>query len=684
MGIIQKLLGVAKKSVSPFSSDIYGSFTNNSGMGFFKRKDYLDEYKNWPYACITARAESVGDIHLKLMKNGKEVLKHPALDILDRVNPTMTKNELFEATQSFKDLDGNAFWFLAHSGEDGKGQIEEIYLLRPDRVLIVPDTDNPLLVKGYVYVQADGKRIPFSPAEIVHHKNFNPQGNWPFPHRGMGVIEAAHWAIDTDNEARLWNYKFFKNSARPDGILEYKGDGTLPADEYVRIKEQWKQEHQGADNAHKVGVLSGSVTWKEITRSQADMEFSQQRTFSRDEVLALFRTPKSVIGITDDVNRANADAAIYVFNLRTVKPLMQKLANTLNEFYLPEFEDGLKFEFVSPVPEDRVALTAEYAQAMNKWLTRNEIRALEGLPPTENGNTFWGTLADVEQDTAPAPVLKALDSIVVEKTGETGEKSEAEKAVDKFVAKMPKAESEKKQLTEEQKKGYIEIWKANIKIGTKPLEKKLKAYFEKQEAEVQKNLRRELKGLDAKQYILKGLNDIVFDEDEALSAGINLITPFLKDYIKRAGESAASLVDGKFDDGTKQIQKFLKDRATYFSETVNNTTREKILDSVQEGVNGAETIDQLSARVSQVFEEATQSRTVMIARTESSASANFAASQAYLQAGITQHEWVVVEPEDDDCKGNEGVVVKIGEPFPDGDTEPPVHPNCVCTTIPVF
>ncbi len=686
MDIFKKVLAeIVGKSLSvPFTSSVYGSFTSNNGSGFFKKQDYLVEYKNWTYACVTARAEAVSDIKLKLYRGDKEITTHAALDVLNQVNPYMTKHDLLQATQSYKDLDGNAFWYLARDGKDGTGQIQQIFVLRPDKVLLVPSKENPLEVQGYVYVQNDGKRIPFAPAEILHHKNFNPLANHPFPHRGMGIVEAAAWAIDTDNEVRKWNYNFFKNSAKPDGILQYSGGGTLASEEYKRIKEAWSQEYQGSENAHKTAILSGGLEWKEITRTQADMEFSEQRIFSRDEILSLFRVPKTIIGITDDVNRANADASIYVFNLRTVKPLMQHLVDTLNEFYLPEFEDNLHFEFVSPVPQDRAAVVAEYAAGINKWLSRNEIRARENLPLTPSGDTMYGALNEVEQDTAPSPETKAV-SKPVEKVDKPKEPASiAEKAVKEFMAKMPQEEPKKKAMTKDQKSAYAEMWKANINVSVKPLEKKLVTYFAKQEAEVQRNLREELKGFKPKEYRFKGIKDIVFDEEEAVAAGINLITPFIKDYISRSGKEAAKLTAQAFDDSTAKIEAFTKKRASYFSTSINETTKDKILKNVQEGIDNSEDIDSISKRISTVFEEAKTSRTIMIARTEVAASSNFGAVEAYSQAGVEKHEWMVVDPDDEDCKENDGVTVKIGEAFPDGDIYPPVHPNCVCTTLPVF
>lgn len=702
MSIWKKLLGIEnKKSMvrAPFTSSVIQRFGGNA-YGPLANKDFLREYRNWVFACVTARAEAVGDIKLKLMKDGEEVFEHEVLDLINKVNPGMTKNQLFEYTQSFKDLDGNAYWYLARDGKDGKGKIKEIYLLKPDKVRIVISKENPLMVEGYLFTQPDGQVIPFSASEILHHKNFDSKAPFPFPSKGMGIVEAAAFAIDTDNETRNWNLNFFKNGARPDGILITDGESAMDATEYKRLSEEWNEEHQGSDNAHKLSILSGGLKYQELTRNQTDMDFIQQRTFSRDEILALFRTPKSIIGITDDVNRANAEASIYVFNLRTIKPLMQKLVDTLNEFLLPEFGEGLRLDFVSPVGLDREQLMKEYVAGYNVWLSRNDIRRAEGLPITENGeNMYIGSML-VENDKSPVPeTQKSIDTkkpvrkskkekTIEERIDDVKSKSIAADVVEKFMAKMPKSKREenahRKGLDTDQKAVYIESWNKRM-ANTAPLKRKVNDYFARQEKEVQANLRTEMKGLKSAEFKYKAIGDILFDPKKAVSTGISLITPFIEEYIRESGKIANDAVNGDgFDFENAKVQDFIPKRAQYFSETINDTTSRELLASIQEGIDDAESIDEISQRIADIYNKAQDFRTDTIARTEVSASANFGAVQAYLQAGVTEHQWAVVNPEDDDCLVNDGVVVKIGDVFPSGDAEAPIHPNCQCTTIPIF
>lgn len=649
----------------------------------------LEEYKNWVNACVKVRANAVANIDLDLYdKDGVEVEVHPILDVLDRVNPYMTKKDLLKATQSFLDLNGNAFWYLARD-KDGKGDIKEIYILRPDKVSLVIDATNPLAVGGFVFRQDGGRKIALDATEVIHFKNFNPMGEHPFPHLGMSVVEASAWAIDTDNEIRKWNLNFFKNSATPNGILEVGKDGAVGTEEYKRLREQWDKEHKGSAQAHKVAILSGGVTWKETSTNQSEMQFADQKILNRDEILAIFQVPKTVLGLTDNVNRATADASIYVFNLFTVKELMQNIVDTLNEFLLPDFDEQgtLYFDFDSPVKEDRTEILAEYTAGINNWLTRNEIRAREGLPPTTDGDTIMGGVNLVPIDTLPAPKKAKSEKPKVKVTTkkDTTPKTIAEKAVEDFVAKLP-ATKVYKRIEGEARDNYVKVWKANLNASRAQLKKKLEAYFTKQEKEVQRNLRNELKGLEAKEFKYKAVSDIVFDEDEAIKAGVSLMTPYLEDYLKRSADQASQLAGGDaFDINGSPAQNFIKQRAKLFAEQVTETTATGIVDTVQSGLDEGLTLDEISANISEFYDGAKGYRADMIARTEASASANEGAKLAYQDAGVDQWEWIVVDPLDEDCKQNEGDIVDIGSAFKDGSIQPPdPHPNCECGTLPVF
>lgn len=670
---------------TPFIELLQNRFTDLFSLS---NREYLKAYRGWVYGCVSAIAQDVGNINIRqyetTSEGAEEVHESDLLDLLYKVNPQMTKFELFEITSSHLDLVGNAFWLLAR---DGTGKIKEIWPLRPDKVSIATDKGSPLIVSGYVYLQRDGVKIPLEAKDVLHFKNFNADADFPFPYRGMGVVEAASVAIDMSNFSHEWNKNFFANSATPNAILTY--DGELSTDEYERLKKDWRQNYKGTDNAHKIALLKGGMDVKTVGFNQKEMDFVEQMRFTRDEILALFRVPKTALGIVEDVNRANAEATNYVFALRTIKPRMQKIIDTLNEFLVPEFGENIYLDFDSPVPADRVATMNEYAMGIDKWLTRNEIRAKEGLPPTQQGNSIFGNFTYAPIDTVVSEPVKSAEMQTkrrFRKKNGNPTKEFIDKLFEQKQEEKPAPEKQIIRLSEDQKKTYRIAWSQKIETNANPIKKDMVKFFEDQKNEVLKNVRTELKGLEPKEYTLKQYEDLLYDQENALKTSINLITPHLKRIVREIGNDALVLsgVQELIDLSNPEIQAFFEDRAKYFAKSVNDTTISALESEIADGIANGESINQISQRVENLYDGWDETRSTLIARTETSAAANFGAEEGYKQAGVEQIEWVVVAPEDEDCLMNENEIVDIGDKFPSGHTEPPAHPNCVCGILPVI
>lgn len=75
-------------------------------------------------------------------------------------------------------------------------------------------------------------------------------------------------------------------------------------------------------------------------------------------------------------------------------------------------------------------------------------------------------------------------------------------------------------------------------------------------------------------------------------------------------------------------------------------------------------------------------RALTIAITETNRAISRATIERYQNFGLEKMEWVTSDP-CDKCVQNEGKTVQIGQTFPSGDTQPPVHPNCRCALLPV-
>jgi hypothetical protein len=161
---------------------------------------------------------------------------------------------------------------------------------------------------------------------------------------------------------------------------------------------------------------------------------------------------------------------------------------------------------------------------------------------------------------------------------------------------------------------------------------------------------------------------------QLLTATIPIDSKFVMDWSawKPGNEAAALLLDppgglAKLLDGID-------------IKSLVNTTLDQLGTQLADGLRVGATPTQIARSIQDSV--TSSSRSLTISLTEGSRAAIEANRQSFVEQGVEQWEWSVNDPEDEDCLENDGEVVDIGEDFPSGDAQPPVHPNCQCSIKP--
>lgn len=342
----------------------------------------------WVYACVREIATAVSSVPWLLYAydgqgNAQEVGRHPLLDLLRRPNPFCSWQELVEGWATYLNLAGNAYIELAE--QDGRGRPKELYLLRPDRVLVVPSREE--YIAGYVY-RIDEQDIPLERDEVIHFKYLDPLDDW----YGMSPLEAAARTVDTENEAVDWNKVFFQNAARPDGALTTKE--TLSEEQFNRLKQEIAENWKGTKNAHRPLLLEAGLEWRQMGLSQKDMDFLNLRKMTREEICAVYGVPPVLVGILDRATYSNYEQARRSFWEETVIPTLNRLRDKLNAELVSRFGENLELDYdLSVVP----GLAESQAEKIDRLkdavaiglLTINEARQELGYDPVSWGNVWW-------------------------------------------------------------------------------------------------------------------------------------------------------------------------------------------------------------------------------------------------------------------------------------------------------
>lgn len=289
-----------------------------------------------------------------------EVLQHLALNVWNNPNPFNTGSAFREAGQQHMELTGEQWWVVSR---DSRATFPTgLWLVRPDRM--EPVTDVETYIKGYIYTGPSGERVPLMPDEVILTKFPNPLD----PYRGLGPVQSVLVDLDAMKYGAEWNRNFFINGATPGGIITVPNN--MSDDEFDAFTNRWREAHQGVARAHRVAVLEGGATWSPTQISLRDMDFSNLRKVSRDVIREAWGIHQSMLGNSDDVNRANAQTAEEVFGRWKVIPRLDRIRDTLNNVFLPMFGatgEGVEFDYVNPLPDDREADNAELTAKTTAW-----------------------------------------------------------------------------------------------------------------------------------------------------------------------------------------------------------------------------------------------------------------------------------------------------------------------------
>jgi len=631
----------------------------------------------WVYAAIRAISQNIAGVDLLLYtgdRNDKRLIEdHPALELLDKPNPYMNAQQLMEATMTYLELAGEAFWIAERPSP--RVLPKEVWCFDPRR--FQEQVGENGLISGWEYKKGV-KTIEFAPYEVVHFRYINPYNDY----RGMGPIEAARLGIEQDYLASRYNRAFFKNYAQPGGFLET--DESLLPEEYDRLLAQFNQRHGGATKAWKIGLLEGGVKYKAAGLSQKDMDFLEQRRWSRDEILAVFKVPKGEVAVYEDINYATARTQDKVFWTKTLLPKMslvewviydQLLDQAFGGKLWAEFDYG-KIDVLEDDYKDKVE-TAVKMWSMGIPLNEINERLNMGLNDIEGGDVGYipFNVTPVEQKLNPPkpPPFAPGGPPPEEPEAEPEEEPEEEKAV--------RAVDE-----EAYWRTFVDL---HSRLETRVL-KKVKRFFFEQRALQLRIIEEKLgKGIE-RQLDVGSLLFPLGEEDERLR---RVMWPLYIEIANAAGQALYTEMGLAGDLFNVQDTEAIHALGTKLIKVtrINATTREALRKTITEALYEMESWKEISERIREVYNFAS-SRANTIARTEVGQSMMTARFHGMTHLGVEKIRWTCAMDERVRVShlNLHGAETHVGTPFANGckfpsDPDGPASEviNCRCVASPV-
>jgi len=284
----------------------------------------------WVARCIDAIAGNQARLPIMLRKDNS-----PDGEIISRKNAK--KSSLLEVLNTKSNIGENSFIFryrlssqllLGTRGafiekvRGRNGEIIGLNLLPPQHTAPIPDAKK--FVSGYEVTMPNGGVIVMRPEDVVWVRRPHPLD----PYLSLTPMESAGIAIEIETFAKLYNRNFLMNDGRPGGILVVKGE--ISDDDKNELKNRFRGNlaHTGTTT-----VLSADdgADYVDTSASPRDAAYIQMRQITKEEILASFGVPETVIGNAAGRTFSNAAEEIRVFWMETMLPHLEPLARALDE-----------------------------------------------------------------------------------------------------------------------------------------------------------------------------------------------------------------------------------------------------------------------------------------------------------------------------------------------------------------
>ena len=273
-----------------------------------------------------------------------------------------------EATQ-------NAFVQKAKRGR----RVFELYVLDPHTVTVRRNRDTGR--KEYEVWTPQGIRRPF-PDEILHVRGFTPR---PGGVAGVSLIQMHRDPIGASVAMQQFEGDYFRNNAQP----PFWFTGAQNRDHAQGLIDAHNAAHQGSGRQWKVGALWGTADIKSIPLALKDQQFVEAKRTSIEDACRIWRWPKQLLELTDEGPQPDENAWSSRFLKFYLLPRLRRIERAFAADPDLFAGAGLFGEFLTAALEraDFVTRVRGYKDArQGSWITANEIRRMENMPPVEGGD----------------------------------------------------------------------------------------------------------------------------------------------------------------------------------------------------------------------------------------------------------------------------------------------------------
>lgn len=616
-------------------------------------------------AVVNFLANSIAQLPLKVYYRDSETERRRDRDsvaatLLWRPNRDQTSFEFIRALAVEYYVFGSVFVWLLPDPDSESGY--QLRIVPTEWLVKYP-------VKGYPYApntiricpQQNGTAVDVPREEFIQFRTYSAGS----PGGYLSPISALRQTLTEQVEAGRFRRQLWRSSGRLNAqIIRPKDVAPWDDDQRKRFATAFREAWgAGGSKAGSIPIMEDGMEIKPFSTSFKESEWSQSVILSREAVAAAYGVNPSLIWHSNTQTYASARDNARALYAECLGPTIQMLQQRINAFLLPMIGEGpnvyVEFDMTEKLKgsfEERASILQ--SAVGGPWLTRNEARADNNLPPVEGGdelivpmNVTVGGQAS-PQDTQGDPY---------DYPAPAGRPSEGDKNAEPYGCKSCKSEE-------------LRIKGRSDKEDDESIEKVLSSFFKRQSKSVLAKI-----GADPVDFWNQERWDKELAED---------LQPVLQKISDKHGKSAAQTLESVYD--TEATENYIEVSAQKRAKRINQNTYDAILEDLEED-------EPDTAHVFEVRENASG----RLAKAAAGAMASFAIAEAAHQAvsegsprvvgRIVEKEWVTGENARPSHQAMNGERVPIDADFSNGQHwpgedlgDPSESCGCNCTTAVVI
>ena len=606
------------------------------------------------HAVVSFLSDSIAQLPLKVYRRDGENDRQrdresDAAKLLYRPNPDQTAYELINALCVELLLMGVAtVWVLPDPNSDSGHQLRLIpkeWIKDTERKTNYAPDSIRVTAGGTAYID-----IPRT--EFVQFRMYSP-GN---PGGYQSPIAALRQTLNEQIQADRFRTEVWASSGRFNAYITRPKDVAPWNDEQKKqfltaFREGWGR---GGSNAGKMPLLEDGMEIKPYQFNAKESQYAETKQLSREDVAAAFHVNPSLIWHTSTQTYASAKDNARALYADCLGPTIQMLQQRINSFLLPmigadpdlyvEFDltEKLKGSF-----EERASILQ--ASVGGPWLTRNEARADNNLPPIEGGDEIITPLNVLigGQSSPQDTHMEEQEPVMMMPTGQSCGCPSCKSAPEQIQLKARSTKEEDEQMADI----FRRFWERQAKSVLPKIGAKASKWWDEAR-----------------------WNDELTED----------ILPLVNRIADEHGKETAEALGSEYN--TEQTRNYLKEMAKARAQAINKATKKKLDEAIED--------DDEEVTPAHVFEVREDKDSITFGRSLAIGVAGWAmtheAPHQAEQQGIRKtvdKRWVTGDNPRPEHAAMNGETVPIDEPFSNGcdwpgdeNGDPETTCNCNCST----